>query len=451
MAEITGSRVRRVDEPEPGLLCLTLSRPGEREVLLVATTPPGGVGLVPERPRGAPASAFVQRLRRSIGNAVLEGVDAPDPRTLRVRVRRGEVARSLVVVAAASLVAIVEEERVVAVNDPRALRQVGRTLGGAWPLGPVADPHDAAALRQAGARLLDERVERGDDGRRRDLVRALRRARDRRRRKVRAIEADASRVDDVDDLRRDARVLVASLHRLGPRDERVTGTDWEADPPAERTVAIDLALGAQAQAERMFHRARRLERGAKIAAERLAIARAELDELEALLTAAEESPAEALGGIAERAQRAGVRTSAATSGRRAAAAPRTPFRRFLSAGRPILVGRGAADNDELTTRHARPHDLWLHARGRRGAHVVVPLERGKACPPDLLVDACTLAAHFSEAAGEELVEVQYAERRHVRKPKRLPPGAVLVEREKVMTLRLSRERLAALLAAETAP
>src|SRR5690606_31514716 len=115
---------------------------------------------------------------------------------------------------------------------------------------------------------------------------------------------------------------------------------------------------------------------------------------------------------------------------------RTPYRAFVArSGRRLLVGKGAADNDALTLRVARPHDLWLHAKERTGAHVIVPLDRGHTCPAEDLVDAAHLAAHFSDARDEKVVDVQYAHRRHLRKPKGSPPGFVVVDREKVLVLR----------------
>jgi predicted ribosome quality control (RQC) complex YloA/Tae2 family protein len=112
------------------------------------------------------------------------------------------------------------------------------------------------------------------------------------------------------------------------------------------------------------------------------------------------------------------------------------------------VGRGASDNDALTLRHSKPSDLWLHARGYRGAHVVIPMGRGEECPSELLLDAATLAVHFSAAAGEDRVEVQHTPRRYVRKPRGAAPGAVMVDRERVLVLRHEPDRLARLLASE---
>jgi predicted ribosome quality control (RQC) complex YloA/Tae2 family protein len=142
--------------------------------------------------------------------------------------------------------------------------------------------------------------------------------------------------------------------------------------------------------------------------------------------------------------RAGPQPSAAAS-----QSQRKPYREFRgSKDRAILVGKGASDNDVLTREHARPQDLWLHARDVSGAHVVVPLERNEVCPEELLLDAAHLAAHFSSARGETQLEVSYTGKRYVRKPRGAAVGQVQLEREKVLSLRLEPARLARLLTSE---
>jgi predicted ribosome quality control (RQC) complex YloA/Tae2 family protein len=112
------------------------------------------------------------------------------------------------------------------------------------------------------------------------------------------------------------------------------------------------------------------------------------------------------------------------------------------------VGRGAAHNDQLTFQIARPHDLWLHAQGYPGAHVIVPLPKNQTCPGDVLADAAHLAAHFSDARDEAVVDVQYASRRYLRKPRGSAPGLVVVDREKIIAVRIDPGVLSALLASE---
>ena len=135
--------------------------------------------------------------------------------------------------------------------------------------------------------------------------------------------------------------------------------------------------------------------------------------------------------------------------KRRQAGPRLPYREFEAGDTSsVLVGRGAADNDRLTLRVARPHDLWLHARGVTGAHVVVPLAKGKSCSPETLVDAATLAAHFSEFRGEAIVDILYTPRRFVQKRKGSAVGSVTLGSEKVIAVRIEAGRLQRLLDSE---
>ena len=80
--------------------------------------------------------------------------------------------------------------------------------------------------------------------------------------------------------------------------------------------------------------------------------------------------------------------------------------------------------------------------------MVVPLAKGKTCPPESLVDAATLAAHFSDLRGEPIVDVIHTPRRFVRKRKGSAIGAVTLEREKVIAVRIEEQRLTRLLASE---
>jgi predicted ribosome quality control (RQC) complex YloA/Tae2 family protein len=307
-------------------------------------------------------------------------------------------------------------------------------------------------LREQGGLLTRDRAADQLQAERAAVRRALRKARGRIDRKRRAIAQDAARAEHAPELRRQGSMIVTHLSQIEPGDRELTAMDWEADPPVQRTIELDPARDPHQQAEQLFHRARRLERGAEIASERDRAAREDreiLQELEQELEQARDR--ETVQALAERAREEGVRGLPEPAGKHSAGGRhhpprRQPFRTFQGAhGRTIRVGRGSADNDALTLHHARPRDLWLHARGQRGAHVVVPLDRDESCPPELLIDAATLAAHFSEARGEPKVEVQYTPRRFVRKPRGAPPGAVTLEREKVVNLRVEPDRLSRLL------
>lgn len=99
-------------------------------------------------------------------------------------------------------------------------------------------------------------------------------------------------------------------------------------------------------------------------------------------------------------------------------------------GFEILVGKSARDNDELSIRVAKPHDLWLHAAGHAGSHVVVRNpDRLDRLPREVVETAAALAAWHSQARDMRgKVEVHLCQASDVRKPRGFPPGRVQLRR-----------------------
>ncbi len=194
----------------------------------------------------------------------------------------------------------------------------------------------------------------------------------------------------------------------------------------------------------------RVESGAKLRVEaRAAEVRGRLAAAEALLATLETAGSEALPRIEKEARRIGAGPRPQRPPRRRGEEEAVPYRTFRSqAGLAILVGRGAAENDQLTVRVARGNDLWLHARGRPGAHVVLRLPKGAAPDQESLLDAAHLAAHFSDARGEAAPEIVYTRAKHVRKVRGAAPGAVTFSQERAMALRVEPARVERLLQAE---
>lgn len=109
--------------------------------------------------------------------------------------------------------------------------------------------------------------------------------------------------------------------------------------------------------------------------------------------------------------------------------PRQPYKRYTSrGGLEIRVGKSAADNDALTFHASSPDDVWLHARGASGSHVVLRWTQEGAPPAADLEEAALLAAWHSRARGSAVVPVDWTRRRYVRKARRSAPGAVVVTR-----------------------
>jgi predicted ribosome quality control (RQC) complex YloA/Tae2 family protein len=122
-----------------------------------------------------------------------------------------------------------------------------------------------------------------------------------------------------------------------------------------------------------------------------------------------------------------------------------PFRRFTSSdGVAIYVGRNARENDELTFGLAKSDDLWLHARGTPGSHVVVRVEKGTDPLPETIRDAATLALLYSGLKKSGKGDVIYTRRKWVKKAKGQAPGSVIVTQEKSLHVSLEKTRLEAL-------
>jgi len=109
-----------------------------------------------------------------------------------------------------------------------------------------------------------------------------------------------------------------------------------------------------------------------------------------------------------------------------------PFHVVEFQGFQIWIGKNASNNDELTQRYAFKEDLWLHARDVAGSHVVIKHQANKPFPKEVIERAAELAAFNSKRKNESLCPVIYTQKKFVRKRKGDPPGAVVVEKEKVI-------------------
>lgn len=109
------------------------------------------------------------------------------------------------------------------------------------------------------------------------------------------------------------------------------------------------------------------------------------------------------------------------------------FRTFpLDDGFVLYVGKNAANNDELTMKFAKQNDIWLHARGVSGSHAILKITGKEKPTKRILEQAAEITAYYSSARNASYTPVAYTERKYVRKPKGANPGAVVIEREKVI-------------------
>ena len=107
------------------------------------------------------------------------------------------------------------------------------------------------------------------------------------------------------------------------------------------------------------------------------------------------------------------------------------FRIFEKDGYKIYVGKDAKNNDELTFGFAKPNDVFLHARGVSGSHVIIRNASREYPQKSVIRHAAGIAAHYSKARTSGIVPVAFTMRKFVRKAKG-KPGAVFLDREETI-------------------
>ncbi len=261
-------------------------------------------------------------------------------------------------------------------------------------------------------------------------------------RKISAMEKDLKRTEKTEELSRQAQAIKYQLSTLRKGQNRALLPD-PFDPSAQMIeVELDPALDPLQNMQKKFSKAKRLNGAKGKIGPRLTHARAELENLRELyLRVAMADSEQALSEL--RPQTDSLKATAfSSSTTRNKSKRRQPYRIYTSAkGLTIMVGKSGKDNHQLTFHVAKGHDMWFHATGAAGAHVVVRLERGKDLDEQSLLDAATLAATNSPSANDSKVEVTYTKVKNVHPIKNAPPGKVSVSNVRTILVRMEPERI----------
>lgn len=101
-----------------------------------------------------------------------------------------------------------------------------------------------------------------------------------------------------------------------------------------------------------------------------------------------------------------------------------PFHYLSSDGFHMYVGKNNIQNEELTFKLANGGDWWFHSKTFPGSHVIVKTE-GQELPDRTFEEAARLAAHYSKGRNQDKVEIDYVQRKHVKKVAGAKPGFVI--------------------------
>ncbi len=249
--------------------------------------------------------------------------------------------------------------------------------------------------------------------------------------------ADAERAladpEEPQRLRAEADLLLAVAGSWRLDGSRATLAGYDGAPVV---LEVDPRRDAAGNAQLRYDRARRREARAQRARRELPALREEVSRLEAEAARLDTADEATLRGLVEEER------PARQPARRARGAGEAGVRFAAPHGFEVVVGRSARENDAVTFAVARSRDLWLHAQGYRGAHVVVR-SGGREVPFDTVLFAARLAAGFSEARGSSNVPVDYTLRKHVWRPKGAAPGAVQYTGQKTVYVEPARDEAAA--------
>jgi predicted ribosome quality control (RQC) complex YloA/Tae2 family protein len=102
-----------------------------------------------------------------------------------------------------------------------------------------------------------------------------------------------------------------------------------------------------------------------------------------------------------------------------------PFHYISSDGYHIYVGKNNYQNDELTFKFATGNDWWFHAKKMPGSHVIVKTDGTGEMPDRTFEEAARLAAYYSKGREQDKVEIDYVQKKQVKKPAGAKPGFVV--------------------------
>jgi len=449
--------IQRISQPDARTLIFEIRVPGRTHRLLVSCQPEyARMHFITSSLRNPPSPpAFCQYLRAHIQGAHIDGFhQVPGDRIVEWRLTTKAGPRTVLceLTGRQANVYVLDSEDVILkdLSGDRSLigkqyrppdrpDRTGRDQNSRFPASDATEDHpiSAAIEQHYRDREASATLDLVKDMRRRALKKTIQKAQ----RRIEAWRQDLAKTTRFREYARYGELVKANLGIIRKGMDQVLLTDYFDPAMPEISLPLDGTKSAQGNMEDYFRKYRKYLAAQQELQPRIAQAEHDLAGLRQELVKIERGtwspPVSEPGPEPVRPSR---RAKAGQANQR-----RAPFRRFVSTdGLTILVGRNARENDELTFGLANSEDLWLHAQGVPGSHVVVRLEKGKDAPPATLLDAATLALLYSDLKKSGKGEIIYTRRKWVRKARHQAPGSVMVTREQSLTIRLDQTRLARL-------
>jgi len=194
----------------------------------------------------------------------------------------------------------------------------------------------------------------------------------------------------------------------------------------EITVPLDPTLSPMENAKAYFEKYNKLKRTYEALTKLVEETKMELEHLDSIRTALDIAVAEEdLAELKEELMEYGyIRRSKPEGKNKAKKITSKPFHYISSDGYHIYVGKNNYQNEELTFKFATGNDWWFHAKKIPGSHVIVQAGAG-TLPDRTFEEAARLAAYYSKGRNWDKVEVDYTEKKNIKKPAGSKPGFVI--------------------------
>ncbi len=227
-----------------------------------------------------------------------------------------------------------------------------------------------------------------------------------------------------DEIKLRADVLMAYQHTVPKNANKVSLFGFDGQ---EMIFELNPQLSALENAQKLYKRSQKAKKRKEEAENRFKLLIKEKLELEAVLTGLAKTTDKGLLELLKKYFKAKAKKQKSRIGAH-----------FLAPhGFNVIVGKSSKENDIITKKLARSRDIWLHAQGYRGSHVIIQAQN-KEVPFETIVFAAQLAAANSKAGQSDNVPVDYTLRKHVWKQKGAALGAVNYSQQKTVYVSPSR-------------
>lgn len=222
------------------------------------------------------------------------------------------------------------------------------------------------------------------------------------------------------------RIYGEMLHTYGyaasPGDKSIEVTNYYTNEPF--VIPLDPTLDAMENAKKYFDKYAKLKRTGNALSSYILETENEIKHLESIETSLSIAETEGdLAAIKEELQEYGFIKK--HSGKKTNRISKSQPLHFVDDnGFHIYVGKNNYQNDQLTFKFATGNDWWFHVKQMTGSHVIVKSEN-KELPDSTYEYAAALAAYYSSGRDNEKVEIDYLQKKNVKKPNGSAPGFVV--------------------------